>query len=36
MNFEKTLSHTAGQSQDAKGKENMLPPPHAHSKITKK
>lgn len=36
MNFEENLSYTAGQSQDAKGKENTLPPVPAHSKVTKK
>lgn len=36
MNFEETLSHPAGQSQDAAGKEKTLPPPPAHSKGTKK
>lgn len=36
MNFEGILSPTAGRSEDATGKENTLPPPPAHSKVTKK
>ena len=32
LDFEETLSHAAGQSQAAKGKENTLPAPRVHPK----
>lgn len=33
LDFEETLSPTAGQSQAAKGKENTLPAPRVHPKM---